>query len=121
LLGRLVIGGDGMAVRAARAARLGAGAEGFVDDGLDGAGATAAFGAATKAAIDLLWMTRQVPGRAHGIADILIAKDVARTDNHETSRTFDDARPSIFKVATKCKRKSCSFKQFQTDAERILE
>ena len=77
-----------VAVWTARAAGLGAGAQGFVDDGLDGARATAAFGAAAEAAINLLGATRQVPGRAHGIADILVAEDVAGTDNHETGRTL---------------------------------
>ena len=62
---RFVANGGGLfvigAVRAACAAGLGARAQRFVDDGLDGAGTAAAFGAATEAAIDLLRM-------AHGIA-----------------------------------------------------
>ena len=83
-LRRLVIRGVAVAVRAARAADLGAGAQRFVDDGLDRARATAAFGAAAEAAVDLLRISRQVPSCPHGIADILVAEDVAGTDNHET-------------------------------------
>ena len=86
--GRFVIGGGSVTVRAAGAAGLGAGAKRFVDDGLDGARAPAAFGAATEAAIDLLWIARQIPGRADGIADIVVADDVTGTDNHETGRTL---------------------------------
>jgi hypothetical protein len=52
--------GDIMAVRAAGAAGLGTGAECFVDDGLDGTRATAAFGATAEAAVNLLWIARQI-------------------------------------------------------------
>ena len=72
----------GRAVRATGAAGLGAGAKGLIDDGLDGAGAAAAFGVAAKAAIDLLCATRKVRGSSHGIADIMVAQDVAGTDDH---------------------------------------
>ena len=48
------------AVRATGAAGLGARAQSLVNDGLDGARASAAFGAATEAAIDLLGATRKV-------------------------------------------------------------
>jgi hypothetical protein len=89
-LSRLVIGG-GMAVRAARAARLGTGAKRFVDDGLDGACTATTFGAAAEAAIDLLRMARQIAGSADSIADIVVAEDVARTDDHEVGRPIGDA------------------------------
>ena len=49
-----------LAVRAAGAASLGASAQSLVNDGLDGARASAAFGAATEAAIDLLGTTGKV-------------------------------------------------------------
>lgn len=88
-LGRLVIGRAGM--RAAGAALLGAGAEGFVDDGLDRARATAALGAAPEASVDLLRISRQVRSCTHGIPDIVVAQDVAGTDDHETKRTLSDA------------------------------
>src|SRR5947208_12748286 len=67
------------AVRATGAAGFGAGTEGLVDDGLDGAGATAAFSAAAEAAVDLLGAARKVRRRSHGIADIMVAQDVAGT------------------------------------------
>lgn len=108
-------------VHAIRAAFLGAGAEGFVDDGLDRACAATAFGAAAEAAVNLLGIPRQVRCCADGAPDIVVAQDVAGTDNHETARTLDDATSSIFKCATRCKRKSRIFKQFQTDIERTLE
>jgi hypothetical protein len=56
-----------MAVRTAGAAGLGAGAERLVNDGLDGTRASAAFGAATEATINLLRIARQFPGGDHGI------------------------------------------------------
>ena len=86
-LRRLVIGGVA-AVRAAGAAFLGAGAKGFVDDGLDGARAAAAFGAAAEATVYLLGIPRQVRGCTYGTSDIVVAQDVAGTDNHETARTL---------------------------------
>jgi len=71
-------------VRAAGTAFLGAGAEGFIDDGLDRARATAAFGAAAEATINLFRISRQVRGCAYGTADIVVAQNVAGTDDHET-------------------------------------
>ena len=50
----------GPGVRASGTAGLGAGAERLVDDGFDGARATAAFGAAAEAAIDLLGISGKV-------------------------------------------------------------
>jgi hypothetical protein len=50
----------GPGVRTSGAARLGACPERLVDDGLDGARAAAAFGAAAKAAIDLLGTSGKV-------------------------------------------------------------
>jgi hypothetical protein len=116
----LVVGGVA-AVRAAGAAFLGAGAVRFVDYGLDGARAPAAFGAAAEATVNLFRIARQVRSCTHGTTDIVVAQDVAGTDNHETAKTLGDATSSIFKRATRCKRKSRIFKQFQTDAEEILE
>jgi hypothetical protein len=116
----LVVGGVA-AVRAAGAAFLGAGAKRFVDDGLDSACAAAAFGAAAEATVNLLGIPRQVRGCTYGTTDIVVAQDVAGTDNHETAKTLGDACSSIFKSATRCKRKSRIFKQFQTDAVQILE
>ena len=80
-----------VAVRTARAAGFGAGAKRFVDNGLDGAGTTAAFGAAAEAAIDLLGIARDARRCTDGISDIMVAKDVTGTDNHDYSRPISDA------------------------------
>jgi hypothetical protein len=61
-----------LAVRATGAAGHGASAKRLIDDGLDGARATAAFGAAAEAAIDLLGITRQIFRRGNGAADIVV-------------------------------------------------
>jgi hypothetical protein len=114
-LGGLVVGRVA-AVRATGAAFLGAGAERLVDDGLDGARTPAAFGAAAEATVNLFGIPRHVQGCTYGTTDIVVAQDVAGTDNHETARTLGDASSSIFKSATRCKRKNRNFKQFQTDA-----
>jgi len=108
-------------MRAARAAFLGAGAKRFIDDGLDGARAPAAFGVAAEAPIDLFRISRQIRRCTHGTANIVVAQNVAGTDDHETRNTFGNAVSSIFKCATRCKRKSRIFKQFQTDGEHTLE
>ena len=71
-----------MVMRAADVARPCAGPKCFVDDGLDGARATAAFGAATEAAVHLLGIAREVFSHAHRTADIVIGKNVAGADNH---------------------------------------
>ncbi|MEH2500099.1 hypothetical protein V1294_006578 [Bradyrhizobium sp. AZCC 1678] len=76
------------AVRATGAAFLGAGAEGFVDDGLDRARAPAAFGAAAEATVNLFRIARQVRGCTYGITDIVVAQNIAGTDDHETERTL---------------------------------
>ena len=88
-MGRLF--GHGVAVRAARAAGLGAGAQRFVDDGLDGARTTPTLGAAAEASINLLRIARQVRSCTYGIADIMVAEDVTGTDNHEVGKPFGDA------------------------------
>jgi hypothetical protein len=92
---RLVIGRVlmSLAVRASGAAGFGASAQGFIDDGLDGARAPAAFGATAKATIDLLGIARQIFGGCDGTADIVIGKDVAGTNNHEIGRPIGDAEP----------------------------
>jgi hypothetical protein len=97
-------------VPASGMAGLGAGSEGLIDDGLDGTSASAAFGAATKAAVDLLGIARKVHRGADGVADIVVAEDVAGTNNHETEQPFTNTEPSIFKTAAGCKRKKRLFK-----------
>jgi len=78
-----------MAVGATGLACQGAGAQRVLDDALDGAGATAAFGAAAEATVDLFGVTRKVVCGVHGVADVVIAQHVARTDNHL------DGKPSV--------------------------
>lgn len=81
----------GLAVRATGAAGFGAGAQGFVDDGLDGARASAAFGTATEATIDLLGIAGKVLRSVDRTADILVADDVTGTNDHENGRPIGDA------------------------------
>jgi hypothetical protein len=76
-----------VAVRAAGAARVGAGAECLFDDGLDVTGAATAFGAATKAAIKLLGISRQGSAGAHGIANVVVAEDVTGTNDHSIGKS----------------------------------
>ena len=87
--------GPGLAVRAARTAGFGASAKRLVDDGLDGARAPAAFGAAAEATIDLLGIARQIFRCVDGATDIVVRDDVAGTDNHEDDGPTGDAKPSI--------------------------
>ena len=60
---------------------LGAGAEGFVHDRLDGAGATAALGAATETSIHLARRTRGTRS-TDGFTDVVVGEDVAGTNDH---------------------------------------
>jgi hypothetical protein len=83
----------GPAVRASGLAGLGAGTESVVNDSLDGAGTSATFSAATEAAIELLGIAWKVFRGVHGIADIVVAKDVAGTNNHKYGRPIGDAEP----------------------------
>jgi hypothetical protein len=99
-----------MAVRASGTTGLGAGAKRLVDDGLDGARATPALGAAAEAPIDLLGIAGKVFCGIDGATDIVVADDIAGTNNHENGRPFGDARTSILKAAAGCKRKNRVFK-----------
>lgn len=71
-----------LAVGASRAAGLGAGAEGFVHDLLDGSRTTAAFGAATQTVIDLPGRARKILGLGHNATHVVVGQDVAGTNNH---------------------------------------
>jgi hypothetical protein len=101
---------SGLAVRASGTAGRGAGAERLVDDGLDGARTTAAFGAAAEASVDLLGIARKGIRAADSAADIVVAEDVAGTDNHKRGGPSVMRGPSIFKTAAGCKRKNRLFK-----------
>ncbi|MFK4384921.1 hypothetical protein ABIA40_004329 [Bradyrhizobium sp. USDA 223] len=112
--GGLVVGGHGVAMRAAGAAGLRTGAERFVDDTLDRPGAAAAFGAAAETAIDLFGMPHGVVGLGDGGADIIIAQHITGTNDHGSGRPFGDAPSSIFNRPAGCKRKNRYLKLFQT-------
>ena len=71
------------AVRAARAAGLGAGTQGVVNDRLDGARAATAFGTAAEAAVNLLGIAGKVFRAIDRTADIVVGQDVAGTNNHK--------------------------------------
>jgi hypothetical protein len=101
----------GLAMRAARTAGFGAGAESLVNDGLDGARASATFGAAAQTSVDLLGITRQVFSGVDSVTDVVVADEVAGTDNHENGKGPSVMRGhSIFKTAVGCKRKKRLFK-----------
>ena len=74
-------------VRAAGAACFSTWAQRIINDGLDGARAATAFGAAAEATVNLFRIPRQVRGCTDGTTDIVVAQNVAGTDNHETVRT----------------------------------
>jgi hypothetical protein len=109
------------AVRAAGAAFLGAGAKRFVDDGLDGARAAAAFGAAAEATVNLLGIPRQVRAALTALRTSWSLRTLQEQTIMKPLEPLCDASSSIFKSATRCKRKSRNFKQFQTEAGEILE
>src|SRR5271156_4755157 len=71
-----------LAVRTTCAAGLGAGAQRLVDDGLDGARTTAALGAASETAVNLLGVAGKMLRAFDGTADIVVAKHVTGTDDH---------------------------------------
>jgi len=101
----------GPAVRASGMAGLGASTERLVNDGLDGARASATFCAAAEAAIDLLGIAGKVLRGADGTTDIVVAEDVAGTNNHKVRGLTGDAVPhEIFVMAAGCKRKNRLFK-----------
>jgi hypothetical protein len=81
------------AMRAAGTAGLGASPQSLVDNGLEGARAAAAFGATTETAVNLLGATRKVIRSGDGVADIVVAENVAGTNNHKDGGPIGDAEP----------------------------
>jgi len=71
-----------LAMRAAGVAGFGAGTKRVVDDRLDRARAAPALHAAAEATIDVLGIPHHVG--ADGMANIVVAEDVAGTDDHES-------------------------------------
>ena len=99
-------------MRATSRAFLGACAKRILDDLVDRTGAAAAFGAAAKAAIDLARRARQTGRNAHRAADVIIAQNIAGTDDQGVFRC--DAGSSIVKPQPWGKAKRLNFKIFQT-------
>ena len=77
-------------------AGFGASTESLVNDDFDSAGASATFGAATEAAIDLLGIARKVFRDVDGTTDIVVAEDVAGTNNHKDGGLIGDAKLSRY-------------------------
>jgi hypothetical protein len=73
-------------MRASRAAGFGARAQRFVHDLFDGAGAPAALRAAAETSIDLPRRPWRHLRDAHSVSYIMVSKNVAGTDDHETER-----------------------------------
>ena len=90
----------------------GAGTQRILDDLVDGAGAAAAFGAAAQAAIDLPCRARTVGRGADRAADVIIAQNIAGTDDQDCLP--GDVLMSIIEPGPCCKMISINFKQFQT-------
>jgi hypothetical protein len=98
-IGGLVLHRMAVAVRTAGAAGLGAGAQRLVDDRLDGARATAALGAASETAVDLLGIAGKILRALDGTTDVAVAKHVAGTDDHWSGGPIGDAVPFDIEVA----------------------
>jgi hypothetical protein len=98
-----------MAVRTSGAAGLGAGAQGLVDNGLDGARATAALRAASEAPVELLGVAGKVLRTLDDTADVVIAQHVARTDNHLNSGSMGNVEPFDIKASRQMQRQKRYF------------
>ena len=99
-------------VRTANGAFPGAGAQGILDDLVDRAGTTAAFGAAAEAAIDLPCRARHIGRSADRAADVLVTQHIAGTNDQGGFPC--DAAVSILNAPLQGKAKKINFKQFQT-------
>jgi hypothetical protein len=80
-------------MRAAGTAGLGASPQSLVDNGLEGTRATAAFGATTETAVNLLGATGKIIRSTDGIADIVVSQDVAGTNNHKNGEPVCEVKP----------------------------
>jgi len=104
----------GMTMRASRAAGPRTRAQRLIHDLLDGASAPAALCTATETSIDLPRRARRHLRNAHGAAHVVVAQDVAGTNDHGRERLAGPVGHWIFKTAAGCKTKNCLFKRFQT-------
>jgi hypothetical protein len=112
----VLVAGMGGTVRATGTAGLGASAKSIVHDSLDGPGAAAALGAASKTAINIPRRARQLAGsRGDGRTNVVVSQDIAGADNHGREKSGSDAALLVFKARPGCKRKSRCFKLFQTE------
>ena len=116
----LVEAGGGLLVRASGAAGLGARAESLVHDGLDGAGAAAALGAAAQTSIHLPGRARGHRRSTHGISDVVIGEYVAGTHDHGDRQLAADVASWIFNRDAGCKRKNRLLKLFQIGGPRPI-
>jgi hypothetical protein len=71
-------------MRATGTARLGAGTQRFIENGLDGACAATALGTAAEASVELLGIPGQIFRAVNGTANIVVGQDVTGTNNHES-------------------------------------
>ena len=78
--------GTALIVPASRLTGVRAGSQCIINDGLDRSRTTAAFGTAAQAVIDMLGAPQHVVSGIDGIADIVVAEDVAGTNNHENAK-----------------------------------
>lgn len=101
-------------MRASRAARPRTRAQRLIHDLLDGASATAALCTAPKTSINLPRRAWRQLRNAHRAAHVVVAQDVAGTNDHGRGRLAGRDGHWIFKTATGCKRKNGVFKRFQT-------
>ena len=59
--------------------------ERIVDDGLDCPCTPAALGTAAQAVVDVFGMPQRIVRGSDGVADIVVAEDVTRANNHENA------------------------------------
>src|SRR4051794_21671798 len=78
-----------MAVGTARATGLGTRTKRLVHDLLDGASAPAALWTAAQTPVNLSGRTRRQLGDAHGAAHVVVAQDVAGTNDHGRGGSLD--------------------------------
>jgi hypothetical protein len=96
----------GMAVGASRAAGSRTWAKRLIHDLLDGASAPAALCAATQTSIDLSRCARRQLGDTHGAAHVVVAQDVAGTNDHGREGLAGGIDDWICKTGSGCKRKN---------------
>jgi hypothetical protein len=88
-----------LVMRTTGTASLCASPQSLVDYGLEGARASAAFGATTETAVNLLGATGKIIRSTDGVADIVVGKDVAGTNNHKNGAPVCEVRPMRYSRA----------------------